>query len=65
MPKIKTNKSASKRFKRTSSGKFKRNKSGSRHLLTGKSPKRRRKLRGATMASKEDSKRIQGMLPNG
>lgn len=65
MPKIKTNRSASKRFKRTSSGKFKRNKGGGRHLLTGKSPKRRRNLRDAALVSDGDTKRVKGMLPNG
>ena len=36
MPKLKTNKAAAKRFKRTKSGKFKRNCAFARHLMTGK-----------------------------
>mgnify|MGYP006284711645 CR=1 FL=1 len=45
MPKQKTKKSLAKRVKITKNGKVKRRKSGSGHLLTGKSAKRRRKLR--------------------
>lgn len=65
MPKLKTRKTASKRFKRTASGKLKRHKCGRRHLLTGKSPKRRRQLRKATLVSAEDAQRIHRMMPNG
>ncbi|EGV50685.1 50S ribosomal protein L35 [endosymbiont of Riftia pachyptila (vent Ph05)] len=45
MPKIKTNRGAAKRFKRTASGSFKRNASHRRHILTKKSTKRKRHLR--------------------
>jgi len=65
MPKLKTNKSAAKRFKSTKSGKFKRSKAFGAHLLTGKSAKRRRKLRKAGMLSTADVKRVKGMLPYG
>lgn len=65
MPKLKTNKSAAKRFKSTKSGKFKRSKAFGAHLLTGKSAKRRRNLRKSTILSPEDVKRVKGMLPYG
>jgi len=65
MPKLKTNKSAAKRFKSTKSGKFKRSKAFGAHLLTSKSAKRRRNLRKAGMLSTADEKRVKGMLPYG
>jgi len=48
MPKIKTNRGAAKRFKKTAGG-FKRNKSHRRHILTKKSTKRKRHLRSPSM----------------
>jgi len=65
MPKMKTNRAAAKRFKKTKSGKFKRNRAFGRHLLTSKSPKRRRNLRAAAMLSPEDTERVRRLLPNG
>lgn len=65
MPKLKTNKSASKRFKITKSGKVKRGFAFGRHLFNGKSPKRRRNLRGSDIASPEDTVRVKRLLPNG
>ena len=47
MPKQKTNKSVKKRFRVTGTGKLKRNKGNKRHLLSGRSPKRKRQLRQA------------------
>lgn len=49
MPKLKTKKSISKRMKITKSGKVKRRKPGARHYKAGKSPKRRRRLRGTDL----------------
>ena len=49
MPKMKTHKSTKKRIKVTGRGKVKRMKSGARHLLGGKSAKRKRRLRKATV----------------
>lgn len=63
MPKIKTHKSASKRFKITKNGKVKRFSAYGRHLLTAKSSKRRRRLRVAVMADVADAPRIKRMLP--
>jgi len=64
MPKMKTNRSAAKRIRKTGSGKFKRNKSLKSHILTKKSPKRKRNLRQATMIEKVDEKKIRNLLPN-
>ncbi|OGW17621.1 MAG: 50S ribosomal protein L35, partial [Nitrospirae bacterium GWC1_57_7] len=47
MPKLKTNRSASKRIKTTGTGKLKRQQAGKRHLLTSKSASRKRNLRGS------------------
>jgi len=45
MPKAKTNKSVAKRFRVTGTGKLKRNKANKRHLLAGRTTKRKRQLR--------------------
>ena len=63
MPKMKTQRGAAKRFKRTASGKLKRHKAYKTHLLTGMSAKRRRQLRQPDIVSKADRKRIEAMLP--
>ena len=44
MPKLKTHKGASKRFKKTATGKVKRHKAYLRHILTSKAKKRKKKL---------------------
>jgi large subunit ribosomal protein L35 len=63
MPKIKTHRGAAKRFKRTKNGKFLRGKAFSQHILTSKSRKRKRKLRGTTTVSDADSHKLARMLP--
>ena len=63
MPKMKTNRAAAKRFRRTKSGKFKRSKAFAKHLFTGKSAKRRRNLRKGTLISDGDLDRVKRMLP--
>lgn len=63
MPKIKTNRGAAKRFKRTSSGSFKRNASHRRHILTKKSTKRKRQLRAPNTIAKSDVAATRRMLP--
>jgi large subunit ribosomal protein L35 len=65
MPKQKTNRSAAKRFSRTGSGKYKRNKAYHSHILTKKSPKRKRNLRKSTLVSKADAKRVKRLLGGG
>ena len=60
---IKTRKSVAKRFKITATGKVLRSRSGKRHLLTGKSPKRRRSLGTLQVTHKTDAQRVIGNLP--
>ncbi len=64
MPKIKTRRSAAKRFKITGSGNFKRAKAFKQHILEKKSPKRKRNMRKAAMVHKSDFDRVNKMLPN-
>jgi len=63
MPKMKSNRGAAKRFSRTGSGKWKRNHAFTSHILTKKSPKRKRSFRGSTMVSASDCKRLGRLLP--
>ncbi|MFK8075882.1 MAG: 50S ribosomal protein L35 [Granulosicoccus sp.] len=55
---------AAKRFKRTGSGGYKRKSSHMRHILTKKSTKRKRHLRGGDMVHENDVVLIKRMLPN-
>ncbi len=63
MPKMKTCKTAAKRYKITGTGKIKYKKMGLRHILTKKSPKRKRHLRTAGLLSKVEIPRIKKLLP--
>ncbi len=63
MPKMKSNSGAAKRFKRTGSGGFKRKQAHLRHILTKKSTKRKRHLRGKSMVHKSDEVLIERLLP--
>lgn len=63
MPKIKTNKGAAKRFGKTKGGKIKRQKAYASHILTSKSPKRKRGLRKSSLVSPVDAKSIKRLLP--
>jgi large subunit ribosomal protein L35 len=63
MPKLKTHKGASKRFKKTATGKFKRHHSGARHILTSKARSRKRKLRQGTMVDDTNQAAVAAMLP--
>jgi large subunit ribosomal protein L35 len=63
MPKMKTNRGAAKRFRRTGSGKFKRAQSFRRHILTKKSTKRKRHLRDDAMVHDNDTRMLNRMLP--
>ncbi|MEM1043264.1 MAG: 50S ribosomal protein L35 [Bacteroidota bacterium] len=62
MPKMKTNSGAKKRFGRTASGRLKRKKAFASHILTKKSPKRKRNLRKDTLVHKADEKRVKRLL---
>ncbi|MEY4193903.1 MAG: ribosomal protein [Pseudomonadota bacterium] len=63
MPKMKTNRGAAKRFKRTGSGGFKCNHSHRRHILTKKSTKRKRHLRQANALHPSDVGSAARLLP--
>jgi large subunit ribosomal protein L35 len=63
MPKMKTKSGAAKRFKKLASGKFKRSNANLRHILTKKSTKRKRHLRGTVMANPSDTHALKAMLP--
>ena len=65
MPKMKTNGSAAKRFKKTKSGAYKRAKAYAGHILTHKTTKQKRRLRKGATVSHADLNRVRGMLPNG
>ena len=65
MPKIKTNRSAAKRFKKTGTGKIVYHKAFGSHILSTKSRKRKRALRKSPIVSKSNVKMIKLMLPNG
>ena len=59
MPKIKTRRSAAKRFELTGSGKFKRRRQNLRHILTKK------RLGQAAIVDRTNEKAVRRMLPNG
>jgi large subunit ribosomal protein L35 len=63
MPKMKTKRAAAKRLRKTASGKLKRNRGWKRHLLEAKAPKRRRRLRSATIIAKADEPRLKAIVP--
>ncbi|MDT7525058.1 MULTISPECIES: 50S ribosomal protein L35 [Idiomarinaceae] len=63
MPKMKSKKGASKRFKKTASGGFKCKQSHLRHILTKKSSKRKRHLRAKSMVHESDVALVARMLP--
>ena len=63
MPKIKTNRGAAKRFRKTGTGKIRRNKAFTSHILTKKSTKRKRELRHSTLVDKSDVKNIRCLIP--
>jgi large subunit ribosomal protein L35 len=63
MPKMKSSRAAAKRFKITKNGKVKRAKAYRSHILTKKSPKRKRKLRKAGILSSADAKVMKKIIP--
>lgn len=65
MPKIKTNRAAAKRFKKTGTGKFVYHKSFGSHILTKKSRKRKRSLRLSNIIDKTNQRELRLLLPNG
>jgi large subunit ribosomal protein L35 len=65
MPKMKTRKSARKRFQVTKSGKIKATRANKRHILTKKSTKRKRQLRRQSFLQSGDAGLVRVLLPNG
>ena len=63
MPKIKTNRGAAKRFSKTGRGKIRRHKAYTSHIMTKKSPKRKRNLRQGTLVAAADVKNIRQLIP--
>ncbi|MCK9288185.1 MAG: 50S ribosomal protein L35 [Sphaerochaetaceae bacterium] len=63
MPKMKTRKSAAKRFKVTGSGKVRYKKMGLRHILTKKSSKRKRDLRHSGVLDASEVQTVKVLLP--
>ena len=63
MPKIKTNRGAAKRFRKTGTGKIRRNKAYTSHILTKKTTKRKRDLRQSVIVAKSDVKNISQLVP--
>jgi large subunit ribosomal protein L35 len=62
MPKQKTHKGTKKRFRLTASGKAKHRSSGTSHLAARMEHKRKRNLRGTTVLSEADTRKIQDAL---
>ena len=63
MPKMKTHKGAAKRFKKTGSGKIVRAAAFKRHILTSKTTKSKRQMRGTEPVADQDAARLRLMLP--
>ncbi len=64
MPKMKTKSGAAKRFKVRGSGSIKRSCAFKRHILTKKTTKNKRQLRGVQDIHASDVKAVRAMLPN-
>ena len=62
MPKMKSNSGAKKRFALTGTGRVKRQRAFASHILTKKSPKRKRHLREATLVDGADESRVKRMI---
>lgn len=65
MPKMKSKRAAHKRFGMTGTGKYTRRRANHSHILTKKSPNRKRRLRDGTLVDKADTGRLERMLPYG
>jgi len=63
MPKLKSNRGAAKRFSRTGKGGYKRGQSFRSHILTKKSPKRKRQLNATLQVASADVKAVRKLLP--
>ena len=63
MPKMKTKSSAKKRFSVRAVGSIKRGQAFKRHILTKKTTKNKRQLRGATGVNERDAASVRAMMP--
>ncbi len=63
MPKMKTNRSAAKRFGKTGSGKFTRRRQNLRHILTKKNAKRTRRLGQGALVDSANVKAVRRLVP--
>jgi large subunit ribosomal protein L35 len=63
MPKLKTNRGAAKRFKRSGSGKLRRRRAYANHILIKKNAKRKRRLAQSTDVSPRDQAAMERLLP--
>ena len=63
MPKLKTHRGAAKRFKKTGTGKILRASALRRHILTNKTTKSKRHMRGTRQVSDQDAPKLRRMLP--
>ena len=63
MPKLKTHKGAAKRFKVTATGKITRGAAFKRHILTSKTTKSKRQMRGSKTVADGDAVKVRLMLP--
>lgn len=62
MPKLKSSRSAKKRFRKTGTGKVRRYQAFTSHILTKKTSKRKRALRKGALVHPSDEKRIKRLL---
>jgi large subunit ribosomal protein L35 len=62
VPKMKSHRGATKRFKVTPTGKIRRRKAFANHIMEKKSPKRKRHLNAGDVVAKSDEKRVRRML---
>jgi large subunit ribosomal protein L35 len=65
MPKMKTNRSAAKRFRRTGTGKIARRQAFASHILTKKTTKRKRQLREGRLVAQPDLRRVKRLISGG
>ena len=63
MPKLKTKRGAAKRFRVQAGGGIKRTKAFLRHILTKKTTKRKRQLRGTTQIDATNMRSVRAMMP--
>lgn len=63
MPKMKTKRGAAKRFKIRAGGSIKRSHAFKRHILTKKTTKNKRQLRGTTEVNHSNVASVHAMMP--